>query len=286
MAASEDIFASSDTPYSVSICVRCRGTKMLCGKQSCPILVKYFADNRVKKLTSSSEMDGLSPPGVFIGRYGYPRVDIGPFIAPGEGNTEIMDTPEMWVGKGLEEITQMRFSLVRGKHRVRVDRPDGDRIYDLVQEISMSRTMPEVEVKFSRNPGVTFALDDSIQPFGRSGRIERIMASTGRFDHKLEKAFFDTDLNARGAVEYLYDSDVKVSAIQRAFSTGVFGIGKKRKMVPTRWSITAVDAMQSAASVSPICCRVRCTSKPCNPTVYRCTCSHAALPFRSCRRLP
>ncbi len=243
IAASEDIFASSDTPYSVSICVRCRGTKMLCGKSACPILVKYFADNKVKKITSTQEMDGLSPPGVFIGRYGYPKVDIGPFIAPGEENTDIMDTPEMWVGKSLEEITQMRFSLVRGKHRARVDRPDGDRIHDLVQEISMSRTMPEIEVKFSNSPGVTFALDDSVQPFGRSGRIERIIASTGRFDQKIEKAFFDTDLDARSAVEQLYKSEVKVSAIQRAFSTGVFGIGKNRRMVPTRWSITAVDDM-------------------------------------------
>jgi hypothetical protein len=220
---------------------------MLCGKPACPILVRYFADNKVKKLTANQEMDGLSPPGVFIGRYGYPRVDIGPFIAPFAENTEIMDTPEQWVGKGLEEITQMRFSLVRGKHRVRADRPEGDRIYELVQEISMSRTTPEVEVKFSNRPGVTFALDDDVQPFGRSGRIERIRADTGRFDQRIEKAFFDTDLSARGAVEHLYDSDVRVSAIQRAFSAGVFGIGKNRRMVPTRWSITAVDDMLGKA---------------------------------------
>ncbi len=80
---------------------------MLCGKPACPILVKYFADNKVRKLTSSRDMDGLSPPGVFIGRYGYPNVDIGPFIAPGDEDIGIMDTPEMWLGKSLEEITQM-----------------------------------------------------------------------------------------------------------------------------------------------------------------------------------
>jgi hypothetical protein len=34
-----------------------------------------------------------------------------------------------------------------------------------------------------------------------------------------------------------------ISKIQKAFSVGAFGIGKNRKLVPTRWSITAVDDM-------------------------------------------
>jgi hypothetical protein len=33
-----------------------------------------------------------------------------------------------------------------------------------------------------------------------------------------------------------------VSRIQKAFSVGMFGVAKNRKMVPTRWSITAVDS--------------------------------------------
>jgi hypothetical protein len=186
-------------------------------------------------------MDGLSPPGVFIGRYGYPKVDIGPFISPVTENVEIMDTPELWVGKSLDEITQMRFSLVRGKHEVRVDRPQGDRVYDIVQEIAMSSQTPELEVKFSRPPRTSLGLSDSIQPFGRSGKIEKVRADTGRFNRSVEKAYNDTELKSAEAVVELYKSRVLVSSIQRAFSAGVLGIRKNRKMVPTRWSITAVD---------------------------------------------
>jgi len=38
---------------------------------------------------------------------------------------------------------------------------------------------------------------------------------------------------------------VLVSKIQKGFSVGAFGLGKKRKIVPTRWSITAVDSILS-----------------------------------------
>lgn len=238
-----DIFSDHRTPYPVSACVKCRGTRMLCGKPVCPILVKYYADSRVRDLTSKEELDGLSPPGIFIGRFGYPRVDIGPFVTPMSDGVELFDTPERWVGMKLEEITQMRFSLIRGKHSVRVDRDSDDRIYSLVQEISMARAAPATEVKFARKPSVTIALDDDIQPFGRSGRIEKIRADTGSFDRRIEKAYYDTDLRAGEAVYSLYRSNVLVSSIQRAFSAGVLGTGRNRKMVPTRWSITAVDDM-------------------------------------------
>lgn len=39
----------------------------------------------------------------------------------------------------------------------------------------------------------------------------------------------------------LYNRGVIVSKIQKAFSVGAFGVEKKRRLVPTRWSITAVD---------------------------------------------
>ena len=38
---------------------------------------------------------------------------------------------------------------------------------------------------------------------------------------------------------------VMVSKIQKAFSVGAFGVEKKRRLVPTRWSITAVDDILS-----------------------------------------
>ena len=41
----------------------------------------------------------------------------------------------------------------------------------------------------------------------------------------------------------LYNDGIFLTKIQRSFSVGSFGLGKRRKFVPTRWSITAVDSM-------------------------------------------
>ena len=64
-----------------------------------------------------TELDGTSPPSVFIGSWNYPKVYAGPMIAPVHGDTRVMDMPESWIpgGRTQEEILGFRMSLVRGK---------------------------------------------------------------------------------------------------------------------------------------------------------------------------
>ncbi len=73
-----------------------------------------------------------------------------------------------------------------------------------------------------------------------------------RYDHRVEKAYYDTDLKATQAVRELYSHGVMVSKIQKAFSVGAFGVEKKRRLVPTRWSITAVDDIISRGLVEQV----------------------------------
>jgi hypothetical protein len=223
-----------------NICIRCRGTKFLCGKPVCPVLVKYYASEQSRNMVSKNELDGLSPPGIFVGRYGYPKVHIGPFLAPEMPDASILDAPERWVGKGIEEIAKMRFQLVRGKYAVDVH-GNSDRIFSMVQEIALSREPAELEIRFRHPPRTFIAMDDNVQPFGFSGVIERISAQTGKFDSRLEKAYQDNENSASEAIFEAYSNGAPISSIQRAFSAGCFGRERERRMVPTRWSITAVD---------------------------------------------
>jgi hypothetical protein len=73
-----------------------------------------------------------------------------------------------------------------------------------------------------------------------------------RFDNRVEKAYYDTDLRATDAVRELYGRGVLVSKIQKAFSVGAFGVEKRRQLVPTRWSITAVDDIISKGLVAQV----------------------------------
>ncbi|MEM2935509.1 MAG: hypothetical protein QXF32_04010, partial [Candidatus Thermoplasmatota archaeon] len=57
---------------------------------------------------------------------------------------------------------------------------------------------------------------------------------------KMEKVYYD-EMKAKEAVIWLYNEGIYVSAIQRALSAGLLGLEKR--LVPTRWGITAVDDM-------------------------------------------
>ena len=236
-----------------SLCVLCRGTKMLCGKDSCPVLVKYYAHERVVPLIDTLELSGSSPPGVFVGRIGYPRVNVGPLIPPIHGDTAYLDLPELWGNKSIEDVVSFRFQLVRGKYRVNALEPDkGGRLLDLTRELVLSETPAEVEAGFLKKPSSSIALDDQVQPHGPSAPLRQLELGSLKTHHVMEKAYYDTDLRASEAVLELYEKGVYVSRIQRALSMGCFGVDKNRRLVPTRWSITAVDDTISRALVEEI----------------------------------
>jgi len=226
-------------------CVLCRGAKLLCGKTRCPVMVRFYYQAKTKPLVESLTLEGSSPPDLFVGRIGYPWVSVGPLIPPIRGNTFLLGTPELWHGKTIEEIVEFRSQLVRGKHRVHVKDLEKNRIVELTRELALSKTPAESEAEFLRKPSGALVLDDEVQPYGPSAPLKNLSLTSIKTDHKIEKAFYDTDLKATEAVFTLFEKGVLVSKIQRAFSAGLFGIKKNRKFVPTRWSITAVDSIIS-----------------------------------------
>jgi len=226
---------------------------MLCGKLSCPLLAKAKAIVSRGSLVSSEQIDGSTPPGVFVGRFGYPRVSVGPLIPPYHGDTTVFDTPELWLGKTIQEIVDMRYSLVRGKTRVSIfDAQEPFGIVDRLQELTMSNVPAESEARFASRPAGPLTLSDEVQPFGPSAPLRSFQAWGVKADRRVEKAYYDRDLNAADAIVALHESGVQVTRIQRALSMGMFGIGSRRKLVPTRWSITAVDSTVSQRMLDEI----------------------------------
>lgn len=244
-----EIFSSA----SSGRCVYCKGSRLLCGKQRCPILVKFYVRQQTMPLFDSLSMEGSSPPGIFVGRVGYPYVSIGPLIPPVRGDTSLLDTPELWIGRSIDEIVNFRFQLVRGKYRVNIGNVEGSgKIVDATRELAMAINPADVEVEFQKKPSGHIALDDEVQPHGPSAPLKKIDVGSIRIDHRIEKAYSDTNLKAREAVLDLYRNGVLVSKIQRAFSAGAFGERKARRFVPTRWSITAVDSIISSTLMEKV----------------------------------
>jgi len=226
---------------------------MLCGKTSCPMIAKAQALARLGETIDSEHIDGSSPPAVFVGRIGYPKVYAGPMIPPYHGDTEILDVPEQWVGKSVQDIIDYRFSLVRGKSRCDIhDAAQGGGLLDTLQELAMGTCPADSEASFARKPRKILTLSEETQPFGPSALLRSFKTSNVRVDRRIEDAYYDRHLKAQEAVLELYEDGVLVSQIQRAFSVGMFGVGARRRLVPTRWSITAVDSTLSLRFVDEI----------------------------------
>jgi len=229
-----------------SLCIACRGARMLCGKLRCPIVVTLYTYLKTKPLVETTEIEGTSPPSIFIGRLGYPYVYAGPLVPPIHGDTSLFDTPELWMMRSMDEIIDFRLKMVRGKFRVNVKKPESSgKLLDLSRELALSAFPVDAEVKLERKPGKNFILDDEVQPMGPSAPLKDMSIKSVKTDHRIEKAYEDSDLKATDAVLELFKSQVPVSRIQRAFSAGALGIKDQRRLVPTRWSITAVDSILS-----------------------------------------
>ena len=200
-------------------------------------------------LFSSDSISGSSPPSIFVGSYGYPKVSVGPMVPPVHGDTTLLDSPELWLGKTLEDIVNFRLSLVRGIEKLSIQNTQG-RFIENLHEVAMSSHSIDTDLQFHKTTLPVTTIDGESAPFGPVGDIKSAKFFGTRSDKSIERVYYDHDLKAQDAVLTLYNQGIDISKIQKCFSIGM--LGKKRKLVPTKWSITATDDIISKSLVSEI----------------------------------
>jgi len=223
-----------------SLCVRCRGFMALCGKRVCPILIKAKTYMDLQHL--KNEIAGAAPPAVFVGSYGYPKVIAGPLIPPLSGDTMDMDS-EKWLGLGFDDILRYRFQLVRSKSVIDINsaaEPVG--ILEKVQNMVLSDKPVDTEASFMKKPDSRVAFSMREAPTGPSADLKSFsVLDNPSVPRAVDKVTSDTDFKAAPGVVELFSSDIDQRQITRMFSVGLLGEKSSRKLVPTGWSITAVD---------------------------------------------
>lgn len=219
-------------------CLLCRGARDLCGKRTCPFL-SYWKILEGVKIPKSEILEAPSPPSIFVGRIGYPLVRVSPAIVAGNGQVDLYDYPEKWLGFSLEDILRMRMSLVRGCLRININKPH---LFEDAKLLAASSKPVDLEFWFSKPPKLTLKLDLYAPPLGPVGHVEKLrLLGEPKIPKHIDKVLGEPDIKASDAVWSLYSNEIPVSQIQRLFSIGAFGASSNRRLVPTRWSITAVD---------------------------------------------
>ena len=210
----------------------------------------YEFVNANSKRFTNKVIDGSSPPSLFVGEYGYPHVRVGPMIPPYHGDTSILDNPELWLGKSLEEIVNYRINLLKGTMIHNVSKIS-DRYIESLQDMALSKRAVDSTMTFEKIPSqylnemVLSKSDLEEIPTVFSAPVSDFKIHPSTSDEKIEKKYYDGDLLASDAVVELYDNNVDITRIAKVLSIGMLGRKKNRKLVPTKWSITAADDIVS-----------------------------------------
>ncbi len=218
--------------HSPRMCVVCKGGRALCGNRSCPLLPRFSIAPKI----DANKRDFFGPGySVFVGRMGYPNVMTGPLVAI-EDQPDI-DRPAAWYGQDYSKVIELRSSLLRSKQGENVF--SKSRFVRDSQEVALASKPTDVEMLFKGKPFFHASFSDVMQPMGPSVSVEKLeLASNPSVPLHIEKLVSD-ELKAREAGFRMYEKGDDVYRISNILSSGALGLERAKKLVPTRWSITA-----------------------------------------------
>ncbi|MDP3765666.1 MAG: hypothetical protein Q8R04_04070 [Nanoarchaeota archaeon] len=213
-----------------------------CGKGKCPVCARNNALFRVKNTLEKEEFtsDAVAP---FVGRFGYPNLNVG-ILAPPEQRDDawLYDAPKYWSAENFEipQIVDFRSSLLNSRYNINIKKRI--KLLELSQDIAMSSKPVDVDIQLQEKPKFRLNLDSHMAPTGPNAKLKNAKITENPKIHtKVYKVFEDIDLKANEAVNYLYENNFDENFLSRILSVGTLGLKKDRKLVPTRWSITATD---------------------------------------------
>jgi len=119
--------------------------------------------------------------------------------------------------------------------------------------VGLAKEPVDMEISLTKKPAFSLSFGQDVMPHGPNVRLKTArITENPKVPVAVEKAFSDTDLKASNALESLYKKDIDEHYLARLLSIGNLGVKKQRKLVPTRWSITAVDDTLGKKMISEV----------------------------------
>lgn len=241
-------------PLNRDLCIQCKSNKLLCGRPKCPLIEQVEIHSQVEPLLKRN-LSSLTPPGFFVGWKGYPKVSLGPMGILGDFyQASFLDDPGRWYGSSIQDVVNYRSVLVRSHQSLDIhEAADPKRQLQMFQEMVLSPDPVDVDIQFKKKPKFSMAFSPIAQPMGPTAELQSFDL-TGNYSvpRATDKVVSDGDLRAVEGAYSLYKKGCDVYYIAKLFSAGLLGRDKHRKLVPTRWSITAVDDIIAKKMVSEI----------------------------------
>lgn len=206
------------------------------------------------KTLKVKEFSGSSPPEIFVGKWNYPNVYTG-ILSPQEyGNTELLSSAELWHQKKLPipTILNLRNQLIYARTQSNIKKLDTS-FHQVMKEVAMTDKSISAEYKLQRPISKNPEQDNRVPLISHAAQIEQVkLQENPVIKPKVDYLVNDTDVKSTIAMQELYKSGTSNSTIVKLLSAGLLGLRNNRKLVPTRWSITAVDDSLSKEKLKKI----------------------------------
>ncbi len=207
------------------LCLKCKG-RLWCGLSRCPV---YERLNVLKEeVEVRREVNAPTPPFFLISWKNYPNVAAGPYLSLSE--PELIADPQKAMKLSMAELMSVRASTVR-PFQIR-------NVRSSVEDAALSIKPVEMSARLKSVPSASLSPDF----FGPSSVAEKIeVEGNPKIPKKVDYFYESYDVRAEKAIQELEKFGVEY--LVQLLSTGSLGVKNQRKLVPTRWAITAVDSI-------------------------------------------
>jgi DNA repair protein NreA len=211
-------------------------------------VIKKIAETnfKYKGLGNISKIDSTSPPSVFIGsKLRYPMVNVG-ILSPldKDENAWVYDNEKYWANNNFQinDVLKLRNSLLNSRFQSKVqDSRLKKRFVQIAQDIAIASKPVDVEIQLRKNLNLGKNQDRVVTPHGmHAGLKQAKITGNVKVDNKIDKVMND-EIKASEGIEFLYKNEFTEYSLSKILSVGALGLKKDKRLVPTRWSITATD---------------------------------------------
>ncbi|MCA9477909.1 MAG: hypothetical protein KC535_02060 [Nanoarchaeota archaeon] len=186
------------------------------------------------KLRPGSNFSGKVP-NLLIGTYGYPDVHVGSMVGEQRSAKELVKQKLT-----VQEIVEERQTVVNTRTQGHIKQQF--RYKEEAQDIAKSKKAVETEIEIEKPLRLDTQFHERAMPHGPSAQLKSMeITENPTIPRSVERITSDTDAKATTAMHELQKKGIDEYHMTKLLSAGTLGQEESRKLVPTKWSITAVD---------------------------------------------
>ncbi len=193
-----------------------------------------------------SKLDSNSPPSVFIGsKLKYPLVNVG-ILSPLERDEDawVYDDAKYWANNDFQinDVLKLRDNLLNSRFQSQVqDSRTNKKFVQMAQEIAIASKPVDVEIELKHRLNINRNKDKVLTPHGMHAGLKKAKITGNVKIHRQVDKVMNDEIKSVEGMEILYKNNFTEYTLAKILSVGVLGLKKNKKLVPTRWSITATD---------------------------------------------